>query len=116
MVERVDVDEYLSKYPDEMAEIALELRKFLLKTVPDLNEVIKWNNLFYELNGPVCAILIHKAHINLEFPRGREIAETGYPLEGTGKNMRHLKIKNPDDIHALNLPEIIKKAIELNSN
>jgi hypothetical protein len=30
MIERVDVDEYLSKYPDEMAENALELRKFLL--------------------------------------------------------------------------------------
>lgn len=114
MIERVDVDEYLSKYPDEMAELALELRKFLLETEPDLNEVIKWNNLFYELNGPVCAILIHKAHINLEFPRGRELADAGYPLEGTGKNMRHLKIKNHDDIHVHGLLEIIKKAIEIN--
>lgn len=115
MVERVDVTEYFSKYPDRMAELALQLRKFLLEIEPGLNEKIKWNNLFYELNGPVCAILIHKAHLNLEFPRGRELVDTGYPLEGTGKNMRHIKIQNQEDLYSDILPEIVKKAIELNS-
>ncbi|MDO5835390.1 MAG: DUF1801 domain-containing protein [Methanobacterium sp.] len=115
MVERVDVEEYLSKYSAEMAE-TIELRKFLLETVPDLNEKLKWNYLFYELNRPLCAILIYQNPINSEFPRGRELVDNGFPLEGTGKNMHHFIIKNLGDIQAYVLPEIIKKAIELNSN
>ncbi len=107
------MDDYLSKYPDHMARIALKLRNLLLDIEPNFDETIKWNNLFYERNGPVCAILIHKAHINLEFPRGRELTELGYSLEGTGKNMRHIKI-NPDNYNEDILIEIINKALELN--
>lgn len=116
MAERVDVHEYFSKYPDGMAKLALKLRNLLLEIEPSFNEKIKWKNLFYELNGPVCAILIHKAHINLEFTRGRELVELGYLLEGTGKNIRHYKIRKEDDLNQDILSEIINKAIELNLN
>jgi hypothetical protein len=116
MAEKVDLDEYFSEYPNEMAELALKLRNILLEIEPGFGEKIKWKNLFYELNGSVCAILIHKTHINLEFTRGRELIESGYPLEGTGKNIRHFKIYQEDDLNQDILSEIINKAIELNSS
>ena len=46
--ERIDLEKYLSQYPQEMNIIARNLRKMILETVPDMDEFIKWKNLFYE--------------------------------------------------------------------
>ena len=73
MPERTNIDEYLEKYKAEMSSLALKLRNVILEMFPDMNEVIKWKNLVYEKNGYVCAIIIHKNHINLEFWRGAEL-------------------------------------------
>ena len=75
MPERANIDEYLEEYNPEMSKIALKLRSLILKMFPEINEIIKWKNLVYELNGYVCAILIHKAHINLEFWKGTELQD-----------------------------------------
>jgi hypothetical protein len=111
---RVEAGEYLSKYPPEMQAMAQEIRELILELEPEVDEVIKWKNLFYEKNGAVCAILIHKSHINLEFVRGRELTDLGYPLEGAGKNIRHVKIQNLEDINP-SLRDLVVKAFEMDS-
>lgn len=62
------------------------------------------------------AIVIHKNHLNLEFANGRSLVEAGYPLEGSGKDMRHVKIRSESDLEGDLLPELIKKSIELDLN
>jgi hypothetical protein len=114
LAQRVDVDGYLKGSDPKMGELALKLRNLILELVPEADEVIKWKNLFYENNGAFCAILIHKSYLNLEFTRGRELKEIGYPLEGTGKNIRHLKIKKSADIGSESLKDLIMTAVELN--
>jgi hypothetical protein len=114
MAQRVNVDEYLQDFDPRMGEMALRLRKLILELVPEADEVIKWKNLFYEKNGSFCAILIHKSHLNLEFTRGRELRERGHALEGTGKNMRHIKIRTPADLDSESLKDLIQGSVELN--
>jgi hypothetical protein len=111
-LQRTDLGHYLAKYSLEMQLLAKKVRELILEVVPEVDELIKWKNLYYQKNKPVCAILIHKNHINLEFTRGRELTELGYPLEGTGKNMRHVKIHTSADINQ-KLREIIEKGFEL---
>jgi hypothetical protein len=112
---RVEIEGYISRFSPEMQNLALKLRELILKLEPDVDEVIKWKNLFYEKEGPVCAIVIHKSHLNLQFTRGREITQLGYPLEGTGKNIRHVKIKEAADING-SLQNLILKAFELEAS
>jgi hypothetical protein len=50
------------------------------------------------------------AHVNVGFFRGAEIADPGHLLEGTGKLMRHVKIRPGSDVDAPALSRLIEAA------
>ncbi len=51
-----------------------------------------------------------KAHVNLGFFRGAEIADRESLLEGTGKFMRHVKLRPEHRIEAMALRRLIETA------
>ena len=51
-----------------------------------------------------------KAHVNVGFFRGAEIADPGRLLEGTGKFMRHMKLWPERDFDATALMKLIETA------
>jgi len=51
-----------------------------------------------------------KAHVNVGFFRGAEIADPAGLLEGTGKFMRHVKLRPGCDINATALGKLIDTA------
>ena len=51
-----------------------------------------------------------KAHVNVGFFRGAEIADPDGLLEGTGKFMRHVKLKPERDVDPTALTKLIKTA------
>ena len=50
------------------------------------------------------------AHVNVGFFRGAEIADPQGLLEGTGKFMRHVKLRPHRDVNATALAELIETA------
>jgi len=50
------------------------------------------------------------AHVNVGFFRGAEIADPQGLLEGTGKFMRHVKLRPDRDVNAAVLAELIETA------
>jgi hypothetical protein len=50
------------------------------------------------------------AHVNVGFFRGAEIADPEHLLEGTGKFMRHVKLRPESDVDAPALVKLIKTA------
>ena len=53
-----------------------------------------------------------KAHVNVGFFRGAEIADPEHLLEGTGKFMRHVKLRPEHHVNATALMNLIKSAYE----
>ena len=51
-----------------------------------------------------------KAHVNVGFFRGAELLDPVDLLEGTGKYMRHVKLRPDDDIDATALIKLIESA------
>ena len=51
-----------------------------------------------------------KAHVNVGFFRGAEIADPNNLLEGAGKLMRHLKLRSDNDVDAEALTTLIVTA------
>src|SRR5215210_5709062 len=51
-----------------------------------------------------------KAHVNVGFFRGAEIADPSGILEGTGKFMRHVKLRPESDVDAATLTALIQTA------
>jgi len=78
--------------------------------MPGGKETVKWNSLCYETDGNVCSIKIHASHVNLQFFNGAGIRNPAIPLEGTGKNMRHIKFAKIKDIDSNLLEKLIKQA------
>ena len=50
------------------------------------------------------------AHVNVGFFRGAELADPAQLLEGTGKSMRHVKLRPESDLDATALIELIDAA------
>lgn len=100
------VKEYISKQKNPQKEICDYLRNLIHKTIPSVKEEIKWgvpvfaNGKFY--------IGSFKNSVNLGFSinglNDREVAL----FEGTGKTMRHIKIKSLQDINREKLIKLIK--------
>ena len=53
---------------------------------------------------------VFRAHVDVGFFRGAEIADPERLLEGTGKFMRHVKLRGEDDVDATALMRLIQTA------
>jgi hypothetical protein len=51
-----------------------------------------------------------KAHVNVGFFRGAELADPAGLLEGTGKYMRHVKLRPDEDIDGAALVRLVESA------
>lgn len=98
-----------------MGSVARTIRNMIFELIPEIDEVIKWKNLFYENNGFICAIVIHNDHVNLEFARGTELEDPEGILEGTGNKIRHVKIYDINEVKSGKLKNLILEAVNLNS-
>lgn len=113
---KAEVERYLSKLDPPIRKLVMELRNVVLEAVPDLNEVIKWRSLVYERKGKICSIMVHRSHVNLQIWRGAELADLERLLEGSGKGMRHVKVRNFGDIKVDAFKRLIREATELDKS
>ena len=95
--------------------IAIKLRKAVKNSIPEAEETVKWGNPTYTIRGKnVVSFCFYKNHVNLVLFEGAKI--TSHLLEGTGKGMRHIKIRSPSDIKEKEkeMGRVLKEALKLN--
>ena len=46
------------------------------------------------------AIIPHKSHVNLQLADGADLPNPDGPIEGTGKRIRHVKVRSVEDARA----------------
>ncbi|MEH7237813.1 DUF1801 domain-containing protein [Bacillus sp. JJ1562] len=110
------VDQYILKLAEDIQNITAALRKIILDASPNLVEEYKWSMPNYTYKGLVCYLQASKKHVNFGFHRGVELQEKDINqlLEGSGKGMRHIRIKKIEEIQPEVFTELIKAAVELN--
>jgi hypothetical protein len=104
--------DFLHRYDPGVQDTALGLRLVVLEEMAPCHEYIfAMRHTVVLLYGPtprviedcVCMISVHRKHANLRFTDGASLDDSYRVLEGTGKRMRHLKVKALSD---LGRPEI----------
>lgn len=55
-------------------------------------------------------VAVFSAHVNVGFFQGAELDDPAHLLQGTGKCMRHVKIKPADEVDTLSLVRLIESA------
>lgn len=90
------------------------LRKFILTTEPRLQEKMLWGNPGYVLGKhKVAFIYTISDHVNFGFFHGTKIKDPYKLLEGTGKGMRHIKVRSLADIKKRQFAALLKRAVAL---
>jgi hypothetical protein len=109
-------DTFLRGKEPKLRAAAGQLRKLVKKAVPEMKEGINaWRQPTFESNGPFCVYMIGKNHITFIFIRGTSLPDPEGLLEGTGKNLRHVKIKSEEDVKRRGLKELLQAAARLNA-
>ena len=103
---------------EDLRPIVLELKKVILTIDPDACEVVRLGDRAATYGvGPkkmkegYVYILPHKSWVNLGFFRGAILDDPDRLLEGTGKSMRHIKIKSLDQANNKSIKTLIKIAL-----
>jgi hypothetical protein len=98
-----DVDRLLAEHPPELQAIERALRATIRDAVPDAVEQVDFGNRLIafgrstKMRGLLFAIIAHKAHVNLQLADGALLADPLGLVEGTGKRIRHVKIRTVED-------------------
>ena len=108
------VDTYVKKLPPDMRAVVEALRRLIFAAAPHAHEDLKWAQPWYAGNKGVCYIAALKDHVNLGFARGAELPDPAGRLQGTGKGMRHVKIRSAKEIDAA-VKNLAREAFKLDA-
>ena len=107
----------LKKQGPEVRALAQALRAFVRRQVPGVTESINpWGVPTFDDHGDLAYFMVHAGHVTFGFQRGAALKHPQRLLEGTGKSMRHVKIRTLQDLERPGLRELVKAAARLNRN
>jgi len=111
------VEQFLSTYPADVQALALKTRALVKEIVPDAQERVyeAYKTIGYgsgtKMDAMFCYIAPMKDRINLGFYRGVVLPDTEGLLEGTGKLLRHVKVRSMADVEKPALRQLIMDAV-----
>jgi uncharacterized protein YdhG (YjbR/CyaY superfamily) len=107
------VDDYIEKQKSPQKEIVLKVRKIFQRTLPSCEEKIMWGVVTFSDGKFYIAAL--KNHVHVGFAITGLNKEEISLFEGSGKTMKHIKIRSLEEIDEKRLVKLItlvdKKAI-----
>ncbi len=109
------ISTYVEKKGPMLLPVAEGLRRLMKKTVAEVKESVNpWKIPTFESGGPMCFFMVGKNHVTFGFLRGTALKDPGGLLEGTGKNLRHVKLRTVEDLKRPELRSLIAEAAKLN--
>lgn len=113
---QAEVNEFLSSYAPDVRDLAARTHALIQDLVPDAIEKVHtgWKNIGYSTGSgkqdQFCYITPQKSDVRLGFNEGTELSDPGAHLQGTGKKMRHVKIRSGAELESPDLHRLIAEA------
>jgi hypothetical protein len=98
-----DVARLLAEHPPEQRAIEQALRATIRSEFPGAVEQVDFGNKLIafgrsmKMRGLLFAIIAHKSWVNLQVADGADLPNPDGLIEGTGKRIRHVKIRSVAD-------------------
>ncbi|MGI9553105.1 MAG: DUF1801 domain-containing protein [Aurantibacter sp.] len=105
-----EVTDYIAGASNEQKEVLSTLRELIAKAIPEGAENFKWSRPVYATQKDFCYLQYNKKHVNLGFFEFEKIEDPDNLLEGTGEQMRHVKIEDGSELDPPVLYRMIKQA------
>ena len=107
-------DTYFARIDESLAPIALALREAVQAAGPELTEKLAWGFPCYVGKERVFSIAAQTGWVNLQLWYGAQLAGRFERIEGTGKSLRHVKVRALSEVDD-GLTGIIEAAIALDA-
>lgn len=119
MTPQQQLNAFLAKFTPEQAKVAKSALRTLRKLVPGAKELVydNWNGLVIGF-GPtdrasdaVISIQFSPKHFTLFFLHGATLADPEKLLAGSGRRVRHIKMKDPAELERPEIDDLIERAL-----
>ncbi len=91
-------EKWLEGVRDNHVELARLLRTLVVEAEPDIEESLKWGSPSFVKDGGLrMYIADQKKYMHLGFYNGAKLTNADGLVEGTGKNLRHIKVRSIGD-------------------
>ena len=95
--------------------VAKAVRALVKKTLKGGEEYVNpWKIPSFDSNGPLCCFIAGKNHVTFAFLRGALLPDPEELLEGTGKGVRHVKLRSVGEVKRPAVKKLIAEAVKLN--
>ncbi|MGB5819009.1 MAG: DUF1801 domain-containing protein [Saonia sp.] len=115
-----DFLKHLKYKEQELIDLYLNLRDFILHIYPKSNELLYHTHALTSLysvsekmSDAFCMIPIYTGHLNLGFNKGTLLNDPKQLLHGTGKLIRHIPISNTTDFQKNDVRVLLENAVDL---
>jgi|ERR1700678_370501 len=108
------IDGYVKK-AGKLEGVAGAVRALVKETVRGSEEYVNpWKIPSIDSHGPLCCFMAGKEHVTFAFMRGAALPDPEKLLEGTGKGVRHVKLRSVAEVKKPAVKTLIVKAAKLN--
>ena len=105
------IDLWMQAHPGELGAIARHWFSVIRDCGNDVRELLHDGHLTACVGDAAFAYVnAFSAHVNVGFFRGAELADPSHLLEGTGKFMRHVKLRPNSSVDPAALRDLIRSA------
>jgi hypothetical protein len=114
-----EVRALLQAFPPEVRAVALRARELLATEMPDAVEQVKagWKVIQYgataKLKDQIIVIQPQATWVNLGFAHGAELPDPTGLLEGSGKGIRHVKLRTLKEVERPQVRALVKAELRL---
>lgn len=109
------VESLIESCPTQIREIMVRLRSVAKASMPGAEEFVYHDTINYRLpHSPgtwICYIAAQRNYVRLGFYFGATLSDPRKLLEGTGKRMRHLKVRSVEQASEDALAGLIREAL-----
>lgn len=93
------MDDFFARHPPDQRAHIEALHALIGKVAPGARASIKWGMPYYELKRGFCSLYTAPSYVGLNIMAPPEkLDDPEGRLEGTGKTMRHLKVRSATDL------------------
>jgi len=111
---RIWITDYVNK-AGKFEAVTKAVRALMKTAVKGVEEYVNpWKIPSFDSNGPLCCFMVGKEHVTFAFMRGALLSDPEKLLEGTGKGVRHVKLRSVADVKKPGVKKLVAEAAKLN--
>jgi len=105
------INQYIENATEQQKLIMQKIREILHEEVSGITENFKWGRPVFSTSSDFAYFKTNKGYLTFGVFKFEKVSQHSQLLEGTGKDMRHVKLKSLDQMSEQIIREIIRQII-----